>query len=104
MGSNWLVVADKDDDPIVVVTNQENSPVFASYETSPLFPIADSFSAFLDALAVTLEIIHEKFKGEIMDEETFDIYDDFIEMLKSSLSSILKKEEYADNFIDYLYG
>ncbi|MFJ7646518.1 hypothetical protein ACIQ1H_03155 [Lysinibacillus sp. NPDC097279] len=101
---NWLVVADKDDDPIVVVTNEENSPVFASYETSPLFPIADSFSAFLDALAVTLEIIHEKFKGEIMDEETFDIYDDFIDMLKTSLSSILKKEEYADNFIDYLYG
>jgi len=98
--SNWLVVADKDDDPIVVVTNEENSPVFASYETSALFPIADSFSAFLDALSVTLEIIHKKFKGEIMDEETFDIYDDFIDMLKSSLIRILKKEEYADNFID----
>lgn len=39
---NWLVVADKDDDPIVVVTNEENSPVFASYETSPLFPIDNS--------------------------------------------------------------
>ncbi|CAM5364879.1 SMI1/KNR4 family protein OS=Lysinibacillus sphaericus OX=1421 GN=LS41612_13375 PE=4 SV=1 [Lysinibacillus sphaericus] len=101
---NWLVVADKDDDPIVVVTNQENSPVFASYETSALFPIADSFSVFLDALSVTLEIIHEKFKGEIMDEETFEIYDDFVEKLKSSLISILKKEEYADNLIDYLYG
>ncbi|MGE7943581.1 hypothetical protein ACQKNB_15995 [Lysinibacillus xylanilyticus] len=102
--SNWLVVADKDDDPIVVVTNQENSPVMASYETSALFPIADSFSAFLDSLSVTLEIIHEKFKGEIMDEETFEVYDDFIVTLKSSLSKTLKKEEYAENFIDYLYG
>ncbi|WP_167397448.1 SMI1/KNR4 family protein [Lysinibacillus mangiferihumi] len=64
---NWIVFADKDDDPIVVVTNRENTPVLASYETSELFPIADSFSDFLDSLSATLLIVHENFEGEIMD-------------------------------------
>ncbi|MGE7092255.1 SMI1/KNR4 family protein [Lysinibacillus sp. NPDC048646] len=100
---NWLVFADKDDDPIVVATDQEDSPVLASYETSELFPIADSFSDFLDSLSVALVIVHENFAGEIMDEETFEVYDDFIVMLKSSLINILKKEEYVDNLINYLY-
>ncbi len=100
---NWIVLADKDDDPIVVVTNQEGSPVLASYETSDLFPVADSFSDFLDSLSVILVLVHEKFEGEIMDEETFEFYDDFIVMLKSSLNNILKKEEYVENLIKYLY-
>jgi len=48
---SWLVIADKDDDPIVVVTNKNNSPVIASYEAGDFSPIAGSFADFLDYIA-----------------------------------------------------
>ena len=100
----WLVIADSDDDPIVVVTDKEGSPIMASYESGDLFPIADSFSDFLDYLSVILELIHGKYSGKIMDEESCELIVGFVESLKEVLSKINSNNELVENFIDYLYG
>ncbi|MFJ8100514.1 hypothetical protein [Lysinibacillus sp. NPDC096212] len=100
----WLVIADKNDDPVVVVTDKEGSPVMASYETGALFPIANSFSDFLDYLSITLELVQGKYNGEIIDDESCELLEGFIEDLKEMISKINKNDELVENFIDYLYG
>lgn len=100
----WLVIADINDDPVVVVTDREGSPVMASYESGALFPIANSFSDFLDYLSITLELIQEKYNGEIIDDESCELLEGFIEELKVMLSKINHNNELIENYIDYLYG
>jgi len=100
----WLVIADINDDPVVVVTDKEGSPVMASYESGALFPIANSFSDFLDYLSVTIELIQGKYNGEIIDDESFEFLEGFIEDLKERISKINHNDELVENFIDYLYG
>lgn len=100
----WLVIADINDDPVVVVTDKEGSPVMASYETGALFPIANSFSDFLDYLSITLELVQGKYNGEIIDDESFELLEGFLEDLKEMISKINKNDELVENFIDYLYG
>ncbi|MGG3282333.1 hypothetical protein [Paenibacillus solani] len=100
----WLVIADVNDDPIVVVTDKEGSPVTASYEGGALFPIANSLSDFLDYLSATIELIQEKYNGEIINDETCELLEGFIEDLKETLIKMNNSNELIDNFIDYLYG
>lgn len=100
----WLVIADINDAPIVVVTDKEGSPVMASYEGGALFPIANSFSNFLDYLSTTIELIHEKYNGEIIDDESYELLEGFIDHLKERLAKINDSDELIDHFIDYLYG
>lgn len=100
----WLVVADINDDPVVVVTDKEGSPVMASYESGALFPIANSFSDFLDYLSITLELVQKKYNGEIIDDDSCELLEGFIEDLKEVLSKINHNDELVENFIDYLYG
>ncbi|MCI1694285.1 hypothetical protein [Aneurinibacillus aneurinilyticus] len=101
---SWVVIADKDDDPIIVDTSQRNSPVLASYETSEVFYISDSLHRFFEAISVVLEVIYKNFSGEIMDPETFDIKNDFIAVLEEELIKVLNNEEHVSNFMNYLYG
>lgn len=100
----WLVIADINDDPIVVVTDKEGSPVMASYEGGALFPIANSFPDFLDYLSTTIELIQEKYNGEIINDESCDLLEGFIENLKEMLTKIKNSDELIENFINYLYG
>ncbi|MEK4425005.1 hypothetical protein [Solibacillus sp. FSL K6-1523] len=100
----WLVIADINDDPIVVVTDQEHSPVMAFYEAGDLFPIAHSFADFLDYLSIMFTFIHETYAGEIIDDESCECVEGFIEALKERLSEINPHEELVSNFIDYFYG
>lgn len=101
----WLVIADINDDPIVVVTDKEDSPVMASYEGGALFPIANSFSDFLDYLSITVELIQEEYNGEIIDDETYELLERFIDNLKEELTRINAiDDELIEHFIDYLYG
>lgn len=100
----WLVIADMNDDPIVVVTDKESSPVMASYEGGALFPIADSLSDFLDYLSTTIELIQEEYNGEIIHEESCELLEGFTEHLKEKLVKINHTEEPVENFINYLYG
>ncbi|GAB0171126.1 SMI1/KNR4 family protein [Lysinibacillus sp. CTST325] len=99
-----LVIADINDAPVVVVTDKEGSPVMASYETGALFPIANTFSDFLDYLSITLELIQGKYNGEIIDDESCELLEGFIADLKEILSNINNNDELVENFIDYLYG
>lgn len=100
----WLVIADINDDPIVVVTDKEDSPVMASYEGGALFPIANSFPDFLNYLSTTIELIQEKYNGEIIDDESCELLEGFIENLKEILTKINNSDELIENFIDYLFG
>ena len=100
----WLVIADINDNPIVVVTDEEGSPVMASYEGGSLFPIANSFFDFLDYLSIIFELIQGKYNGEIIDDESCELLESFIEDLKEVLSTINNNDELVGNFIDYLYG
>jgi len=99
----WLVIADINDNPIVVVTDKAGSPVMASYG-GDLFPIADSFSDFLNYLSITLELVQGKYDGEIVDDESCELLVDFIEDLKEALSETNHNDELVENLIDYLYG
>jgi hypothetical protein len=101
---NWLVIADSNDNPIVVVTDKEGSPVMASYEGGALFPIADSFSDFLDYLSAAIELVQGKYNGEIINDESYELLEGFIENLKERLANVNTSEELIENFIDYLYG
>lgn len=100
----WLVIADINDDPIVVATDKEGSPVMASYEGGTLFPIANSFSDFLYYLSTTIELINEKYHGDIIDDESCELLEGFIDNLRERLTKINDSDELTDNFIDYLYG
>lgn len=99
----WLVIADVDDNPIVVVTDKEHSPVMASYETGDLIPIADSFADFLDYISLTIEVVYSEYSGEIVDE-SFVFLDCFLEDLRKRLNKVTDKNELVENFIRYLYG
>lgn len=101
----WLVIADINDAPIVVLTDKEGSPIMASYEGGELFPIANSFSEFLDYLSITIELIQGKYNGEIIDDETYELLEGFIDNLKEELTRInANDDELIEHFIDYLYG
>lgn len=102
--SFWLVIADINDAPIVVVTDKEGSPVMASYEGGELFTIANSFSEFLDYLSITIKLIQEKYNGEIINEESYELLEGFIDHLKEELTKINNSDELIEHFIDYLYG
>ncbi|MGG3281093.1 hypothetical protein [Paenibacillus solani] len=74
------------------------------WEGGVLFPIANSFSDFLDYLSTTIELIHEKYNGEIIDDESYELLEGFIDHLKEMLTKINESDELIDHFIDYLYG
>lgn len=102
--ASWVVIADKDDDPIIVDTSQRNSPVLASYDAREVFSIADSLAQFFAAIAVVLKVLHERFAGEIMDEETCEIEGEFLNVLTEELMKVLNNQEHVQYLIDYLYG
>lgn len=50
-------------------------------------------------LKITLTLVQGKYNGEIIDDESCELLEGFIEDLKEKISKII-----VGNFIDYLYG
>ncbi|WP_334072025.1 hypothetical protein [Paenibacillus sp. A14] len=97
---SWVVIADKNDDPIIVDTAKKGSPVYASYEGGDEFPLCDSLATFFDALAIILETVN-KFDGDVIDEETLEVKSDYVETLEPLLEEVIGPE-YTKNMFEYL--
>ncbi|MFJ4344796.1 hypothetical protein [Pseudomonas sp. NPDC089401] len=88
--------------PIIAVCNEENTPIFASYDAVAPFKIASSLADFLMALAKTIDIIYGEF--HIFDVSDDDgVSEDFLARMQERVMPILGKENF-ERYIDYFYG
>ncbi|MEW5547913.1 hypothetical protein [Pseudomonas soli] len=88
--------------PIVAVTDEAGTPVYASYDTLSPFKIAESMADFLLALAKLTEIVYGEYN-------VFDVFDDdgvvdgFMERLEEDILPIVGLDNF-NRFVDYFYG
>lgn len=102
---NYLVIGDDlgGGKPIIAVIDRENTPVYASYDVSEPFKIADSFADFISSLANLIELVYGSYDIFDVADDNDELKDEFIEELKSSISPIIGSENF-DTFFDYFYG
>ncbi|MFX2662544.1 hypothetical protein, partial [Enterobacter kobei] len=69
--NNYLVIGDDlgGGKPIIAVVDEDNTPVYASYDVVEPFKIADSLSGFIFSLAELIDLVYGKY-------DIFDIADD----------------------------
>lgn len=88
--------------PIIAVTDEEKTPVFASYDVMQPFKVAESLADFILALARLIDIVYGEFN-------IFDVFDDdgvvdaFMVRLNDEVGLILG-EDNKNRFVDYFYG
>lgn len=108
MNDEWpaqdLVIMDDNGggNPIIAVTDVDQTPVYASYDVVAPFQIADSLADFILALSKMISIVYGEFN-------VFDLSDDdgvsdaFLIRLQDEISPILGDENTC-RFVDYFYG
>jgi hypothetical protein len=88
--------------PIIAITSELLTPIFANYDTGVPFQISDSLEQFFLALATLVDIIYGKFAiFEIEDHDGLRI--DFVTSIEDKLKPLLGEENYQ-GFFDYFYG
>ncbi|UNB63047.1 hypothetical protein [Pseudomonas syringae group genomosp. 7] len=88
-------------DPIIAVTDQENTPIYAAFDAVRPFRIADSMEDFFLAFSKSIDSVY----GEFDTFETSDddgLNDSFIAKIASDLKPILGQENF-ERFIEYFY-
>lgn len=98
--ASHLVIANYNDDPIIVDTAAPLSPVHASFEGGQAEPIADSLADFFQAMTIMVEGAFS-FEGEITDEDTYEVKDSYIDLIQPQLQDLLG-ELYTQNLLVYL--
>ncbi|MFF7110526.1 hypothetical protein [Pseudomonas sichuanensis] len=88
--------------PIVAMTEEVGTPIYAGYDTLAPFMISDSIADFLLALAKLIEIVYGEYN-------IFDVFDDdgvvdsFMQRLEKDVEPILGADNF-NRFVDYFYG
>ncbi|WP_146116269.1 hypothetical protein [Paenibacillus sp. AR247] len=95
-----VVIANYNDDPLIVDTASPASPVYGQIDGSGAFPIADSLADFFSALALLIEAAFAM-EGNVTNEETFEIEAAFVEEVRPKLLQLLGEEK-AENVMKYL--
>ncbi|WP_440111478.1 hypothetical protein [Paenibacillus sp. QZ-Y1] len=102
--SSWqkshVVIANFNDDPLIVDTEAPNSPVFAAFEGGDPNCVADSLSDFFTALSILIEAARA-YAGEVKDEETYETKSEYLEHVEPLLNELLG-EEYTAHLFEYL--
>lgn len=99
----WVVIADRNEDPIMVDTSKPGSPVLARYEMNDFTMIAKSLAEFFEVLSIVIEVTYKKYHGEIMNDDGFEISEKFLDDLRIALGTILDVATQIENILDYLY-
>lgn len=89
--------------PIIVRTNIEPSPVFASYEGVPPFEVADSLVNFLKALGLLIDLVYGDYNIFEINNDDESVKDEFTIEIKRRLIPVLGAEN-SERIYDYFYG
>ncbi|WP_433939588.1 hypothetical protein [Paenibacillus lautus] len=102
--SNWpahhVVIANVNDDPLIVDVQASGSPVYAAFEGGEPKLIANSLADCFHALSILIEGAL-LFQGETSDEETYETKPDFLAHVMPPLSDLLGSEQ-MDALLEYL--
>lgn len=97
---NHVVIANVNDDPLIVDVEAPNSPVYAAFTGGEPNRVADSLSDFFSALAILIEAART-YAGEVKDEETYETKPEYLEHVEPLLQDLLG-EEYTAHLFEYL--
>ncbi|WP_433921672.1 hypothetical protein [Paenibacillus taichungensis] len=97
---NHVVIANFNDDPIIVDTAAPDSPVYAAFAGEEPQLIADSLTDFFNALAILIEAARTH-TGELKDEETYETIPEYLEHVEPILNDLLG-EEHTAHLFEYL--
>ncbi|URJ44457.1 hypothetical protein MF628_004182 [Paenibacillus polymyxa] len=102
--SSWpphhVVIANFNDDPVIVDTSAPDSPVYAAFEGGAPQQVADSLANFFTALSILIESACT-FKGELKDEDTYETKTAYIEHVKPLLHPLLSENQ-TTHLMEYL--
>jgi hypothetical protein len=99
---NLVFIDSAGGDPIIAVTGQEKTPVYAAYDAAEPFKISDSLGDFLLAISRLIDIVYGEFEVfELSDDD--GLSDIFIKRASDEIKPILGQENF-ERFIDYFYG
>lgn len=98
-----VLIATYNDDAIMVNTGNVQTEVLAAYESGDPEMIASSLGEFFEAVYAVLDIECNKFNSDVLDEETYELREDYMREVEVVLKSILS-ESHSINFIDFFYG
>ncbi|MFS0871860.1 hypothetical protein [Paenibacillus xylanilyticus] len=98
--TSHVVIANFNDDPLIVDTSAPNSPVYAAFEGGEPKRIADSLSNLFTALAILIEAARS-YGGEVKDEETYETKPEYLEHVEPLLNDLLG-EEHTEHLFEYL--
>ncbi|MBY7739401.1 hypothetical protein [Paenibacillus polymyxa] len=90
--SHHVVIATFNDDPLIVDTSAPDSPVYAAIEGGAAQQVADSLANFFTALSILIEGACT-FKGELIDEDTYETKAAYIEHVKPLLHHLLGENQ-----------
>ncbi|MGF9698616.1 MULTISPECIES: hypothetical protein [Paenibacillus] len=98
--TSHVVIANFNDDPLIVDTSAPNSPVYAAFEGGEPKCIADSLSDLFTALAILIEAART-YGGEVKDEETYETKPEYVEHVEPLLNNLLG-EVHMKHLFEYL--
>ena len=96
-----VVIANLNDDPLIVDTQASQSPVYAAFAGGEPRPIARSFAEFFHVLAILIEAARV-YEGEVKDEETYETKPEYLEHVLPLLREVLEEEDYVTHLLAYL--
>jgi hypothetical protein len=95
-----VVIANVNDDPLIVDTAAPDSPVYAAFEGGEPTRVAESLSDFFTALAILIEAART-YGGELKDEESYETKPEYLELVEPRLNDLLG-EEHVAHVLEYL--
>ena len=95
-----VVIANVNDDPVIVDTQAPHSPVYAAFEGGEPKRIADSLADFFSALALLIEEARSM-AGEVKDEETYETKPEYLSQVQPKLQALLG-EKWTVHLLEYL--
>lgn len=95
-----VVIANVNDDPIIVDVKAPHSPVYAAFEGGESRPVASSLADFFTALAILIESACS-LGGEVKDEETYETKPEYLVQVQPKLRELLG-EVHTKHLIEYL--
>lgn len=95
-----IVIANVNDDPIIVDAAAPASPVYAAFEGGEPQRVADSLADFFDALAILIESARS-LGGEVKDEETYETKPEYLSEVQPKLEELLG-EKHTAQLLEYL--
>ncbi|MBR2565548.1 MAG: hypothetical protein IKE29_13110 [Paenibacillus sp.] len=98
--SHHIVIANLNDDPVIVDAGAPDSPVYVAFEGGEPALAADSLADFFTAIGTLIETAR-LFAGEVKDEETFETKPEYLLQVQPKLEELLGQKHTA-RLLEYL--